>query len=228
MSTFFFVDACDTYRYLLEKGYPERAALKLVADHHRLDRTQRNCLFRGVVRAAAAAERRRKLVSEAQASGSALALDWYNLLITVESHLRGVTLFVAEDGVIRDAAAAHGSYRATAVTDRALEEIVNALFVIGPSRVDAFLDSPVAHSGSMAGRLRARLERAGIPAAVSLERSADHPLKGYAGTVATSDSIVMDHASAVLDCARCVLRRAFGVTPPALADLFPGDRAARG
>ena len=49
MSTYNFAEACATYRILRERGYPEKATLKLVGDRHRLSRIQRNCMFRGVI-----------------------------------------------------------------------------------------------------------------------------------------------------------------------------------
>jgi hypothetical protein len=226
MSTYFFPEACATYKYLLEKGYPEKATLKLVGDRHRLTRMERNCIFRGVVRATVAESRRAKLIAEEEAADQTVSIDWYNVLITVESHLKGFPLFIAEDGVIRDASATHGSYRHTAVTDRAIQEIVRAITALRPSRIEAYLDAPIAFSGLMAEILRERLRDMPCSSEVSLARSADFPLKSARGIVATSDSAILDSAPRVLDLARCVLSRRFGFTPPLLSRLFDGPREA--
>jgi len=63
MSADNFSEACATYKLLRERGYPEKATLKLVGDRHRLSRIQRNCVFRGVILQRAAARRKAKIVA---------------------------------------------------------------------------------------------------------------------------------------------------------------------
>jgi len=220
MSTNSFAEACSTYKLLREKGYPENATLKLVGDRHNLSRLQRNCLFRGVTVACAASERMEKIVTPQSVAGKPLGLDWYNILITVESYLRGQILFVGDDGMLRDASATHGSYRAASFTGRAMDEIAGEISRLEPSRVDAYLDMPVAFSGLMAENLRARLGVLACRTEVTLVPSADYPLKKYAGIVASSDSAILDSCTSVLDLARTVLSGRFGFNPPAVHDLF--------
>ena len=211
------------YRLLRENGYPEKSTLKLVGDRHRLSRMQRNCLFRGVIAQRTAADRHTKLVAPAAAARQPLGLDWYNVLITVESYLRGQVLFIGDDGMLRDASATHGSYRTSQLSGRATGEIVDEIARIGPSRVDAYLDMPIAFSGLMAEELRARLAALACPVEVTLVPSADFPLKVYGGIVVTSDSAVLDSCGRVLDLARAVLSGRFGFSPPLVHELFPGS-----
>ncbi len=218
-----FTEACTIYRLLREKGYPEKATLKLVGDRHRLSRVQRNCLFRGVIPDETASRRSRKVLPASSAAGQPLAIDWYNVLITVESYLRGQILFLADDGVVRDASAAHGSFRPGALTARAIEEIVAFVAAADPARVDAYLDAPLSFSGQMAEELRVRLDRLACPSSVDLAPSADYPLKSYHGFVASSDSIVLDSATHVMDLARGVLETRFGFIPLSVQDLFPAS-----
>ena len=84
-----FQDAIRDYRYLKNRGYPDKAALKLVGDHHRLGAQERNCLFRAVFAGRDCRRRRRKLVDPPAVDGQRLGVDWYNVLITVESYLKG-------------------------------------------------------------------------------------------------------------------------------------------
>ena len=228
MSTYYFRDACGDFKQLRDKGYPEKASLKLVGDRYDLTREQRNCLFRGIVPSERAGARRRKIAQLKEVTGAPLGIDWYNVLITVESYLRGVTLFISEDGVVRDSSATHGSYRWTGVTERAVQEIVQAAGALGPGRIDAFLDAPIAFSGAMAEELRRRLSTCGCSVSVSLSHSADYPLKSFEGLVASSDSVILDAAAQVVDLPRYVLERAFGFTPPPLADLYPSTPSGPG
>jgi len=214
-----FILALDDYRYLREKRYPEKASLKLVGDKHRLSRVERNTLFRGVIPEEIAVARKRKLMPPETLKGQSLGIDWYNVLITVESFLGGLPLFISDDGVTRDSSSTHGSYRRTAITDRALDSIFEALRDLAPGRMDAFLDSPIAFSGLMADEARNRLARLQIPFLVTLEHTADYPLKSYDGIVASSDSVILDCAQRVFDLPRFVVQARFHSTPPSLAML---------
>ncbi len=211
--------ALADYRYLREKSYSEKASLKLVGDRHRLSRMERNTLFRGVIPEATASSRKRKLLKPEELAGLCLGIDWYNVLITVESFLRGLPLFLSDDGMTRDSSATHGSYRRSAVTEKAMVSIFEGLRSLGAGRLDAYLDSPIAFSGLMAEEVRSRLSRLSVPCAVELQHTADYPLKGYDGVVASSDSVILDSARKVLDLPRFVVQASFGFTPPTLAGL---------
>jgi hypothetical protein len=224
MSTNSFQSACDTYRYLRNKGYPEKASLKLIADAHRLSKLERNCMFMGIVADDTASRRRRKVLSSV--AGKPLAIDWYNVLITVESYLGGRCVFLADDGVIRDASAAHGSFRVTDITTQAMASIAGELELLMPVRIDAWLDAPIAYSGLMAHELRGRFLALPFPASVELAQSADYPLKTYPGVLATSDSVLLDSAQEVFDLARCVLERRYNFIPRPILDLFPPSSEA--
>jgi hypothetical protein len=213
MSISNFEKAYYDYKYLKNRGFPEKASLKLIGDRYRLTRIGRNCLFRGVMDDETTAARKRKMAGVERIPGAALGIDWYNVLITVESYLRGSLLFTCDDGVLRDSSAIHGNYRRSGVTGKALQEIIRALRGLEPGRIDAYLDSPIAYSGRMAEELRSALSEGGVQSCVELAPSADYPLKRYAGIVASSDSVVLDSASHVFDLPRHVLESSFSFTP---------------
>ncbi len=220
MSRIISQEAYVDYHYLREHGFAERASLKLVGDRYRLSAVGRNCLFRGAIPGAVAEARKAKIMPVERARGARLAVDWYNVLITVESYLKGTLVFLADDGVVRDAAASHGSWRRGPTTPAAIEGLVSALVSLRPARLELFLDSPIAHSGELAAEMRGRLRKAGLDGFdVSLAPSADWALKRHEGVVASSDSVVLDQATAALDLPRAVLEERFSFTPPTLPDL---------
>ena len=214
-----FVEGYDDYKLLREKGYPEKASLKIVGDRYRLSRMERNALFRGVIAHPACAERKSKIVEAHGIRDQSIGIDWYNVLITVESYLRGMPVFISDDGMVRDSSATHGSYRTATVTERAQDAIFDTLRSLAPARIDVFVDSPIAFSAHMADAVRGRLDGAAPAVSVTLEHSADYPLKSYRGIVASSDSVVLDAAERICDLPRLVLTNSFGFTPPALPDL---------
>jgi hypothetical protein len=205
--------AIEDFRYLKNRNYPDKAALKLVSDHHRLSGTERNCLFRAVFSADDSRKRKSKLTRAEHVAGKHLGVDWYNVLITVESYLKGFPVFISDDGLVRDSSGVHGSYRAGKVTERGIEEILRVLAALQPLRIELFLDSPISHSGEMAEKLRERLTSAALlPHRVSVFPSADYPLKTFDGIVATSDSSIIDRPQVkeVFDLARFVVESGFG------------------
>jgi hypothetical protein len=222
MSTCRFIDACSEYRYLLERDYPEKAALKIVSDRHRLGRDERNCLFRGIVAPRLAEQRREKILEPVGGSGSgrSLGVDWYNCLITVESYLKGGIVFLAEDGMTRDGAGLHGSYRVTELTTGALEALTDALRFLEPAGVEVFVDAPLAHSAAMAERLRMAWAEERWAADVALVHTADHRLKLFRGMVASADSVILDAAREVIDLPRLALQRTWSFSPRPVTSLF--------
>ena len=204
--------AIEEFRYLKNRNYPDKAALKLVSDHHRLDSTQRNCLFRAVFSASESRQRRAKLIQAGNVAGQHLGIDWYNVLITVESYLKGYPVFISDDGLVRDSSGVHGSYKAGKITERGITEILSGLAALKPARTELFLDSPISHSGEMADKLRGELSRTtSLPHRVSVFPSADFPLKSFTGIVATSDSSIIDRPQVqqVFDLARYVIVSGF-------------------
>jgi hypothetical protein len=204
--------AIEDFRYLKNRNYPDKAALKLVSDHHRLNAIQRNCLFRGVFSASDSRQRKAKLAEAEDVEAQLLGVDWYNVLITVESYLKGYPVFISDDGLVRDSSGVHGSYKAGKITERGITEILSVIAALKPQRVEVFLDSPISHSGDLAEQLRTRLSRTvSMPHRVSLFPSADYPLKSFSGIVATSDSSIIDRQQVkqVFDLARFVIESSF-------------------
>ncbi|MBN2354237.1 MAG: DUF434 domain-containing protein [Spirochaetales bacterium] len=137
-----FRSAVIDYRLLKNKLYPVKASLKLVGDRYRLSSVARNCLLRGVAAKDAARARKAKLTDVRAVRGKSLGIDWFNILITLESYLKGGVLFLADDGLLRDSAAVHGSYRPGASTDRTIGLICDSLVRLAPGRVDVYFGLP--------------------------------------------------------------------------------------
>jgi hypothetical protein len=153
--------------------------------------------------------------------GQALGVDWYNVLITVESYLKGYPVFLADDGLLRDSSGVHGSYRPGRVTEAALRKILEAVTHLAPARLELFLDAPISFSGAMAEQLRRRAPAA-CPSEVTVSPSADYPLKSFPGVVATSDSSIIDREAIrkVVDLARFVIENGYGTRVASVEEVF--------
>lgn len=132
--------------WLLERGYAGKAALTLVGDRHALTERQRMAVYRSACAPSTVTDRARREVDLIPP----IAVDGFNLLITIEAALSGGVLLMGCDGCIRDLASMHGSYRSVEETDRALATIGETL----PRSAVWYLDQPVSNSGRLAARLR--------------------------------------------------------------------------
>jgi hypothetical protein len=215
-----FKEAIEDYRYFLDKDYPQKALLKLVGDKYRLSKQERNCLFRGVGKTSESMDRKKKIISSKAVHSSSLGIDWYNVLITVDSYLRGYPLFISDDGLIRDSSGVHASFHARESTHRALREIIRSIEVCTPQSVTIYLDAPISHSGEMAQTLRTySTEILSHPYIIEVVPTADYYLKTFNGIIASSDSVICDHATVIFDLAGFVLFTRYHFTPPRVRDL---------
>lgn len=140
--------------------------------------------------------------------GRALSVDALNCVIVVESILSGGVVLRGRDGVLRDMASVHGSYRRVAATERALELLVGVLAEARPSRVHWLVDRPVSNSGRLAEQIRdldPGLE--GMAWAVDTPMDADPVLLASSDVVASGDANVLDRCGPWVDLPDSVLDR---------------------
>ncbi|HUW41384.1 MAG TPA: DUF434 domain-containing protein [Rectinemataceae bacterium] len=215
-------EAARDYRWLLDRGYPGAAALKLVGDRLRLSREERLVLFRGV--AAAEPSRRRRALLVSSVRGEPLLVDGHNQVFTVMHYLGGRPLFLGSDGLLRDAGASHGHIADREAFGRALSLLCAAIAAARPGRVLAYFDEPITESARHAASFAAELGGLGIETDASVERSADGPVKRAppGSAAASGDSGIAESLAArfpglappespgIFDAARFALELAFG------------------
>lgn len=191
--------------WLLTRGYPHDAALKLVGDRHALTARQRMAVLRSACSDDARALRVQKRVGPDALAGAALGVDGLNVLITVESALSHGVVLRGRDGALRDLAAVHGAYEQVLETRFAVDAIARLLHPGGdgapggPAHVVWYLDRPVAGSGRLRALLLARAEERGLPWQVELVHHPDPLLAAHDGVVATSDAWILDRCARWID-----------------------------
>lgn len=198
--------AAADFRYLLDRGYPREASLTLVGNRYGLNRSGRQLLHRGVCPRELARARRAKLRRLKDLSGQPLALDGHNVLITLESALRGLPLVAADDGFIRDVAEISRAYRGSAATRRALELLAAYLarHQVGPLTV--LYDAPLKKSGELARLTAQVLGARGLTVSSRAVPVPERELLAFSGAVATSDTHLIDLKDLVVDLAGEILR----------------------
>ncbi|MGA2093390.1 MAG: DUF434 domain-containing protein [Sedimentisphaerales bacterium] len=184
--------AVADYSLLLTKGYAETSALKLVGDRFGLTQRQRLAVMRCSCSDQNLANRKSRQIDISSVAGQSIAIDGYNLLITIEAAMSGGLIFLGRDGCCRDLASIHGTYRKVTETIPAIELIGNFLQQAGITRVLWLLDSPVSNSGRLKTLIREIAEKNNWQWQIELVTSPDAILIKSDSIVASSDSIILD------------------------------------
>ena len=200
-------DAANDFRYLLNREYPRKAALELVGNRYALTFDQRHLLHRGVFSESDATCRRRKLLRLKDLRGQALAIDGYNVLITIEAGLSRRPLIAADDGFIRDISGLSANFKKTPTTDHAIHLVFQTLEAAKPRDVLFLFDSPISKSGRLAEEIRAFLTKETFSGDAQAMKVPEQVLMEFQGVVATSDTAIIDQSEKVFDLAGFILKQ---------------------
>ena len=223
--------AVRDYRFLLDRGYPEKPVQKLVGDRYRLTKEGRMVLYRGVLPPENARLNAAKRVEgndlppPFRAGGPengpdespSLTVDAYNVILTCMNYLLGKPVFISDDGFIRDIGGMHGRIYDTGAFRRAAGLVLGYLAEEGIFS-EMVLDGPVYNSGRHRRIIEEETAVSGAACRIVSAESADGYLREHArGAAATSDSEIIGLAGVpVFDLAAAVIRARFG---PGLFDL---------
>jgi hypothetical protein len=208
--------------WLLSRGYPTTASLKLVGDRHALTERQRLAVIRSSCSDQQLADRAGRRVELAETQGAALKIDGFNLLTTIEAALSGGVVLVGRDGCYRDMASMHGSYRRVAETRPAIEAIGRVLGSRGNAAVTWFLDRPVSNSGRLAGIIRKIAEQHGYAWDVEVVDDPDPVLIAAKAIAVSADAQILDGCGPWVSLAGAVVESL--EAPHWMVDLRQGAR----
>jgi hypothetical protein len=204
-------EAAADLNFLLQRNYRMESALRLVGDRHQLRKPQLHALLRTLSLAPTAPERirRRLTLATADLRNRNLAVDGYNVLITLETALASGPLLRCVDTCIRDISGVGARHRPTAKTNRALE--LAAAFLHSrtaphghhPASVQWLFDRPVSGSGRLAARLRELAAANNWPWESSTAPSPDGALSRMPErtVICTSDAALLDRVPVWFDLA---------------------------
>ncbi|WP_367343702.1 DUF434 domain-containing protein [Methanomethylovorans sp.] len=194
-------------RYLLERGYPKTSSIRFVGDRYNLDRNERHILTRVIVPPKTAVTRNRKKLTLKEISGKMVLVDGYNVLITIESMLEDHTLWLCDDGFVRDTRGIFRSHKNTDITHKALKYMCSILSKSSVLYVKVLLDSQMGKSGELAALIRQELVSSSLRGEVLTSAHVDFDLK-YAGSgyvIATADGVIIDTVEKVIDLPAAII-----------------------
>ncbi|MGZ3590672.1 MAG: DUF434 domain-containing protein [Thermodesulfobacteriota bacterium] len=198
--------AARDFRFLLNRGYPRKAALELVGNRYGLTSDERHLLHRGVFSDSDSESRRKKKVFLGDVLNQDLVIDGHNVLITIEAGISGRPLILGDDGFIRDISGVSGNFKKTETTEKAIQFIIRAIKKMRPTQTLFLLDAPISKSGELAEAVRNYLKKEDISGNAMALRVPERILIGFPGVVATSDTAIIEQSKKVLDLAGHVLR----------------------
>ncbi len=200
------IAASRDYLYLKRRLYSTRSILEIVGNHYQLNTEERNVLYRGFFTRTEVKSRRNKILGEKQVRGKVLKVDGYNQLITLESYRKGSFVFIATDGVVRDSASVHRSYKPSPFTEEILNKLLQNLSSLGLERIEFYFDRPVSLSGELCKKINELITEHGLSGKAETAGSPDYILK-RAELGATSDSIVIGEIKNIFDLAGWFIHR---------------------
>jgi hypothetical protein len=151
--------------------------------------------------------RRQRQIQITGLIGMPVAVDGYNILITVEAAMSAGVLFKGRDGCFRDLAGIHGTYRKVTETIPAVRLIGGFLKEIGVTESLWLLDSPVSNSGRLKTLIRALACESGWDCRIELVFNPDAELIKTDRIVVSSDSVVLDGCKSWVNLAAEIITR---------------------
>jgi hypothetical protein len=204
------LEAARDLRYLLARGYNRETSLKFVSDKYQLLKLEKMMLYRAIYDYERAKNHKAKLINFDEVRDKEIVIDGYNVIITLESGLKGKILIECDDGFVRDISAIHGKHRITEFTLKAIDLIIEKLKEINLKNVIFVLDSKVSKSGELASLIRKKLTESKIEGTAYTAKKADVFSLSFKSIIASSDAVIIEKAYKVLDLAGIILKNKLG------------------
>ncbi len=140
------LSAANDARWLMNRGYSAESAITFTSNHYLLTSRQRMAIFRSIL---PDEDKTTRLKKEILKPGTEVLIDGLNIIITLETALSHSLVLRGDDGVLRDVAGLHGTYRIIDKTAKAIEQILQTLSNLDVRNATFILDKPVSNSGSL-------------------------------------------------------------------------------
>ena len=112
------LSAANDARWLMNRGYSAESAITFTSNHYLLTSRQRMAIFRSILNDE---DKTTRLKKEILKPGTEVLIDGLNIIITLETALSHSLVLRGDDGVLRDVAGLHGTYRIIDKTVKAIE-----------------------------------------------------------------------------------------------------------
>jgi hypothetical protein len=191
-----FRQAIEDYTHLLNKKYPEKTILEMIATRYSLSHFERSVLYRGITMAETAEKRKNRIISTIKLSRQTLHIDLFNVLYTLAAYLRGFPVFISTDSILRDASESHGSGEWEVHLVKGLEMVMEDLDRFKIKKAIFYVDNPLEHYQAIFEKLKVLANRLKPEIKIIADQSPDHLIReAKDGIIATSDSTIIDKST---------------------------------
>ncbi|MGC9115274.1 MAG: DUF434 domain-containing protein [Fervidicoccaceae archaeon] len=197
--------AARLYKFLLDMGLATQHAISAVETKYQLTSSEKNLFLRCISSEKDSREILRKVIRIEEIDGTDLAIDFYNVIITISEALEGYSIFRCTDGLIRDLASVFGrSKKEPPVLSEAMKKMNELIISHRPRKVIFVADKQISHSAERLTEARNMLSEK-IHTEILLVNSSDSELiklSKMGHIVATSDVFIAKNSEKILDIPR--------------------------
>jgi hypothetical protein len=187
-------EAATDLRHLLNRGYNRKSTIELVGNRWNLNRDERHILYRAIFSYDEIKARKWNEVNLERIKGKTLAIDTYNILITIESCLKGRLLIRADDDYIRDISEISSKFKHSSSTIQTIQMILKKLQPHHPKMLLFFLEKDFSRSGELAGLIKRELKSFNLNGDAETVPSSDKSVIINGEIVISNDRVVLDNA----------------------------------
>lgn len=211
-----FSDSAHDLIWLLDRGYPKKPAIEIVGNKYRMNHQERMILYRGIFDTEGAFRRKKKLIDPFVSPPERLLVDCYNVLLTNFSYLKGMLIFKALDGYVRDISEVFGSVKITRIIRHSIDTLVSFIRDLSKkTEVCILIDKPKKGHGDsrkLLSYIEEKTQNSKQTIAVRMVKSVDREIKNHIDlhtVVATSDTEIIEIAHKAIDIPEHIITNVF-------------------
>jgi len=190
------ISAIKDYRFLIDKGYPEKSLIELVGGRYSLNKHQRELLYRGIAPGHEDNKRQKCIIQSIEDCQQPLLIDGSNVLVTLSTYLSGLLVFVSSDGFLRDAAGIYSGSIKKEIIIKAFELLCSYLKDKNCRSAVFVMDKPHKSTASLSEEMKSICSTTIPEMLIILEYNADKYLESQeAGCICSSDSAIIERGS---------------------------------
>ena len=195
-------NAAIDYRYLLDRGYPQKQSLDLVASRYGLSQEYKLALYRCVHTSELSERVRAKIISlDDVPKYGGIVIDFYNVTLTILAAYLHQPVFLCDDCLVRDVRGSKVKHEERETFMEIVRLLSEVIACYGIERVVVVADRRVSWSAMHIEYLRNLLEKRGVMVSSLLSDRTDSDVltkarvEGY--PVASTDIVVLQRAEAL-------------------------------
>ncbi len=205
-------NAAIDYRYLLDRGYPQKPSLDLVMARYSLSSESKLALYRCVHTSVLSDMVRAKMVWPRKLSKyDGIVVDFYNVTLTALAAYLGQPLFLCDDCLVRDVRGSKVRSSEREAFMQIIRTLADLLLCLGLKRVVIVADKRVSWSAEHVSYLRKLLENRGVSVEAMLSDRTDSRVILRANSelypIASTDIVIIERARAVVPLANILCAR---------------------